>query len=151
MTISFSCDHGGFELREVVIEHLKTLWHTVLDLSPNMLDPLDDFPDYAERVCVSIQNNEAERGVLICGTWIGMSIAANRHKNIRAVVAYSPEITKISRSHNNVNVACFWARTMKQEDVFQSLDVFLSEPFLGEKYQRRNDKLDLFCWTCQDI
>lgn len=151
MTIAFSCDHGGFELKEAVLRYLEKLWHNVLDLSPKTLEPLDDFPDYAERVCASIQNNEAERWVLICGTWIGMSIAANRHKNIRAVVAYSPEITKISRSHNNVNIACFWARTMKQEDVFQSLDIFLSESFLGDKYERRNDKLDLFCGACQDM
>lgn len=151
MTISFSCDHGGFELKEWVLNYLKIQWYDVLDLSPQTLELLDDFPDYAERVCTSIQNSEAERGILICGTWIGMSIAANRHKNIRAVVAYSPEITKISRSHNNVNVACFWARTMKLDDVIQSLNIFLSEPFLGDKYQRRNDKIDLLCWACKRI
>jgi ribose 5-phosphate isomerase B len=71
-----------------------------------------------------------------------MSIAANRHKHIRAVLAYSPEIARISRSHNDANVICFGARTMDIADVLSSLDIFLSEHFLGEKYERRNKKLD---------
>jgi len=74
-----------------------------------------------------------------------MSIAANRFKNIRAVLAYSPEIAKISRSHNNANVICFGSRTMKREDILSSIDIFLSEPFLGDKYQRRNDKIETIC------
>jgi len=76
-------------------------------LSPESIDPLDDFPDFATRVCDSIIDKKADRGILVCGTGIGMSIAANRHKNIRAVVGYSSEITKISRSHNDANVVCF--------------------------------------------
>lgn len=145
MTISFSCDHGGFNFKDLVLEHLKALWHDVFDLSPHTLAPLDDFPDYADQVCRSIIDKKTERGVLICGTWIGMSIAANRHPWILAVLAYNPEIAKISRSHNNCNVICFGARTMKIEDVLQSIDIFLKEPFIGDKYQRRNDKIDCMC------
>lgn len=74
-----------------------------------------------------------------------MSIAANRFRGIQAVLAYSPEIAKISRSHNNANVACFGSRTMKLENVIESIDIFFSEPFLGDKYQRRNDKIDCAC------
>lgn len=74
-----------------------------------------------------------------------MSIAANRFSGIRAVLSYSPEIAKISRSHNDANVICFGARTMTVEDVILSLDTFFSEPFLGDKYQRRNDKIDCEC------
>lgn len=74
-----------------------------------------------------------------------MSIAANRFSGIRAVLSYSPEIAKISRSHNDANAICFGARTMTIEDVILSLDIFFSEPFLGNKYQRRNDKIDCAC------
>lgn len=144
MTISFSCDHAGFEFKKSILEYLLEKWYDVLDLSPESIDPLDDFPDFATRVCDSIIDKKADRGILVCGTGIGMSIAANRHKNIRAVVGYSSEITKISRSHNDANVVCFWARTMNIEDVYRSLDIFLSEPFLGDKYKRRNEKID-FC------
>ncbi len=84
-------------------------------------------------------------GVLVCGTGIGMSIAANRHPGIRAVLAYTPEIAKIGRSHNDSNVVCFGARMMNIDDVLQSLDVFFSEPFIGGKYQRRNEKMDGLC------
>ena len=74
-----------------------------------------------------------------------MSIAANRFSGIRAVLSYSPNIAKISRSHNDANVICFGARTMDIEDVIASLDIFFSESFIGDKYQKRNDKIDCAC------
>ena len=82
---------------------------------------------------------------MVCGTGVGMSIAANRFNGIRAVLSYSSEISKISRSHNDANVICFGARTMQLDEVITSLDVFLSESFIGDKYQRRNDKIDCTC------
>lgn len=145
MTIAFACDHGGFPFRESIINHLKKLWHTVVDLWPQSLEELDDFPDYSEKVCQEILHKRAERGVLVCGTGIGMSIAANRHIWIFAALAYSPEIAKISRSHNDSNMICFGARTMKIDDVLESLDIFLAESFMGGKYQSRNDKLNTLC------
>lgn len=145
MIVAFACDHAGFSFRNEVIKHLENLGHTVQDFGPKSVEPLDDFPDYAREVCRDILSWNAERGILICGTGIGMSIAANRFHGIRAVLAYSPEIGKISRSHNNANVACFGSRTMKLEDIIASLDIFFSEPFLGDKYQKRNEKIDCAC------
>lgn len=145
MIIAFACDHGGFPFRDTILERLKELWHEVIDLWPQSEEPLDDFPDYARLVCEKVLNWKSDRWILVCGTGIGMSMAANRYDWIRAVLAYNSEITKISRSHNNANVICFWARTMDIDDVISSLDVFLEADFLWGKYHRRNEKIDSMC------
>lgn len=80
MKIALSCDHGGFAFHDAVLAHLQKIGHEVIDFSPQNLEPLDDFPDYASVVTQAILNNNAETGILICGTGIGMSIAANRYK-----------------------------------------------------------------------
>jgi ribose 5-phosphate isomerase B len=135
-------DHAGFIFRWPITHFLESAWYTILDVWPAKIDEQDDFPDYAESACQKILDWEAERWVLICGTGIGMSIAANRHIWIRAVLAYNPAIAKISRTHNDANVICFGARTMELATVLASLEVFLTTDFLWAKYQRRNEKLD---------
>lgn len=145
MIIAFACDHGGFPFRESILNHLKNNGHEVIDFGPQSFEELDDFPDYAEKVCQAILKEKTERGVLVCGTWIGMSISANRHPWIRAVLAYTSEIAKIGRSHNDSNVICFGARTMQLDSVLKSLDVFFTEPFIGGKYQSRNERMDNLC------
>lgn len=144
MTIAFACDHAGFPFREDILRYLATTQHKILDLWPEKNDELDDFPDYVAKVC-SVIWRDADIGILVCGTGVGMSIAANRYRNIRAVLAYSPDVTKVSRSHNDANVICFGARTMKLEDILESIGIFLTEPFLGGKYQKRNDKIGNIC------
>ncbi len=141
-TIVLAFDHAGFIFRWPVRHFLESAGHTVLDVWPEKIDELDDFPDFANIACQKISNEEAEKWVLICGTGIGMSIAANRHKGIRAVLAYSVATAKIGRTHNDANVICFWARTMELAMIFASLDIFLKSEFLWGKYQRRNEKLD---------
>ncbi len=145
MIVAFACDHGGFPFRTSILEYLNQHGHTVIDVWPDSLEWNDDFPDFASHVCHVIRDKHAERGVLVCGTGIGMSIAANRYAWIRAVLSYSSDIAKISRAHNDANIICFGARTMTIESVIASLDIFFTEPFLGEKYQRRNTKLDSLC------
>lgn len=144
MKIVFSCDHAWYAWRDEIVSFLISLWHEVIDVWPQTLEPLDDFPDYAKLVCENIIEWNSDRGVLVCGTGIGMSIAANRYSWIRAVIAWDTEMTKISRSHNDTNVICFWARTMKIEDVLNSLEVFLNTDFIGGKYQRRNEKMEKY-------
>ncbi len=150
MIIAFACDHGGFPFREPVLENLKKLWHEVIDFWPKSEEPLDDFPDYASLVCKSMLQKKADKWVLICGTGVGMSIAANKYHWIRAVLAYNTEIAKISRTHNNTNVICFGARTMNIDDVLSSLNVFLETEFLRGKYQTRNEKIDNFNSTINE-
>lgn len=141
-SIVLAFDHAGFIFRWPITHFLESAWCTVLDVWPKKIDEQDDFPDYAERACQKILDWEAERWVLICGTGIGMSIAANRHLWIRAVLAYNPAVAKIARTHNDANVICFWARTMDLITVLASLEIFLKTDFLWGKYQRRNEKLD---------
>jgi ribose 5-phosphate isomerase B len=145
MIIAFACDHGGFPFREKILEHLKKIWHEVIDVWPQTEEPLDDFPDYAKLVCEEILSWTSKMGVLVCGTGIGMSMAANKYHWIRAVLSYNSEIAKISRSHNDANIICFGARTMNIDDVLSSLDAFLETEFLWGKYQRRNEKIDCLC------
>ncbi len=141
-TIVLAFDHAGFIFRWPVTHFLENAWYTVLNVWPEKIDEDDDFPDYAHIACQKILSGEAEKWVLICGTGIGMSLAANRHKKIRAILGYNPGIAEIGRTHNDANVICFWARTMELETVLASLDIFLSTDFLWGKYQRRNEKLD---------
>jgi ribose 5-phosphate isomerase B len=151
MIIAFACDHGGFTFRESVIHHLEELGHTIIDLGAQSIEPLDDFPEFAAQVSRSVQDATADRWVLICGTGIGMCIGANRFTWVNAAVLYSPEIATIARKHNDVNVACFGGRTMQIEEVLQSLDIFLTEPFLWGKYEKRGHMIDengCRPWTC---
>ncbi len=141
-TIVLAFDHAGYIFRWPVIHFLENAWYIVLDVGPKKIDENDDFPDYALLACEKILNWEAEKWILVCGTGIGMSIAANRHKGIRAVLAYNPTVAKIARTHNDANVICFWARTMELVTVLSSLEIFLNTGFFGDKYQRRNEKLD---------
>ncbi len=143
MNIVLSFDHAGYVYAHSVTHFLESNGYHVIDIWPQKIDENDDFPDYASKACQMILSGEADRGVLICGTGIGMSIAANRHVGIRAVLAYNPEITKISRTHNDANTICFWGRTMTLENILESLQIFLTTDFLGGKYQRRNEKLDI--------
>jgi ribose 5-phosphate isomerase B len=107
MKIAFACDHGGFLFRDDILKYLHSKNYTVIDLGPQEFIALDDFPDYSSKVSSSLLSGESEIGILVCGTGIGMSISANRFKNIRAVLVYSPEIARISRSHNDANIICF--------------------------------------------
>jgi len=143
ISIVIAYDHAGYIFRGPILHYLQTAWYTVLDVGPREIHEEDDFSDYASLACQKILTGEAEKWVLICWTGIGMSIAANRYKGIRAVLSYTPAIAKISRTHNDANVICFWARTMEFESVLESLKIFLNTDFLGEKYQRRNEKLDV--------
>lgn len=141
-TIVLAFDHAGFIFRWPVVHFLENNGYTVLDVGPEKIDENDDFPDYASFACQKILHGEAEKWILICGTGIGMSIAANRHVWIRAILAYSPAVAKIGRTHNDANVICFGARTMDLDLVLASLDTFLKTDFLWGKYERRNNKLD---------
>lgn len=135
-------DHAAFTVWQQVRDFLIQKWYSVIDVWPKEFDEDDDFPDYAAQACQMILSQDIHQWILICGTGIGMSIAANRYKWIRAVLSYNEEIARISRTHNNANIICFWSRTMDIEDIYRSLDVFLHTDFLWWKYQRRNEKLD---------
>ncbi len=148
MNILIAADHGGFELKEKLKASASRLGVTFTDLGTDSLDSVD-YPDFANALCKKLieQNkgkSEAEEslGILLCGSGVGVSIAANRHPEIRAVLAESPEVAKLSREHNYANVLCIGARIVGLDTALQIVDGFLkAEPDLGERHARRVHKL----------
>lgn len=144
MKIAIASDHAGNQLRAAVRERLESGGHEVIDLGPDGSEAVD-YPDFAGRVARSVQAGEVDRGVLTCGSGVGMSIAANRYPGVRAVLSDSPEITRLSREHNDSNVICFGERTQDSGHVLELLDLWLSTPFEGGRHQPRVEKIDHAC------
>lgn len=138
--IVIACDHAGVDLKDRIVDQLQSLGHEVVDCGTND-DTSVDYPDYADKVVLAIENDEAEMGVLICGTGVGISIAANRHRKVRAALCYTPEVASLAREHNNANVAVFGARFMDETQIQQSITNFFSTEFAGGRHQRRVEKM----------
>jgi ribose 5-phosphate isomerase B len=146
MKIAIGSDHAGWEgdpgYKAGLAEHLRNAGYDVLDCGPDNPEPVD-YPDFAQRVCEAVLAGRAQRGVIICGTGIGMSIAANRHPGIRAAVCWSPEVAELSRQHNNANVLCLGRRVLSLDECFKIADVWFATPFSeAERHQNRVRKLD---------
>ncbi len=141
MKIAIAADHGGFELKQSIIEYLSKKNVNILDLGTNNLESVD-YPLYADKLVNSILNKESDFGILVCGTGIGISIKANRYKGIRAALLYDDNVALMTRKHNNANVMVFGGRTMNKDDVFNRIDIFLNTEFEGGRHQRRIDMLD---------
>ena len=140
--IAFGCDHAGLSLKTTLIETIRAHGFKVLDFGTNSTDSVD-YPDFALRVCESILNQQAVKGVLICGTGIGMSIAANRYKGIRAALCTSVQQAELARLHNDANVLCLGARIIDKETAIACLNAFLGTSFEGERHALRIAKLDV--------
>jgi ribose 5-phosphate isomerase B len=146
MRIAVASDHAGFEgpeplYKPAIIAHLRALGHEVADCGPGTPDPVD-YPDMAERVCRTLLCGEADLGILLCGTGIGMSIAANRYPGIRAAACTTEDMARLSREHNNANILCLGRRTLSLEQCLALADLWLATPFSeGERHRRRVDKL----------
>lgn len=138
--IAIAADHGGFELKTVLVEHLRERGFDVLDVGTHSLDAVD-YPDIAERLVDAIRSGRARRGVLMCGTGIGASIAANRHAEIRAALCHDVTTARLARQHNDANVLVLGGRTTGPETARNCLEVFLATQFEGERHARRVGKL----------
>ena len=143
MKIAIAADHGGFELKDSMVEYIKSLGNEVLDLGTNSADSVD-YPDYAKKVCEEIQKGNSDLGILICGTGIGMSLAANKFEGIRAACVSDVYSAKMSRNHNNANVLCFGARVIGDEVAKLIIKTFLENEFEAGRHQRRVDKIMAF-------
>lgn len=140
MKLMIGSDHGGFELKEAVKKHLEELGHEVTDVgcySPESCD----YPDIAKAGCEKITSGECERGILICGTGIGISLAANKIKGIRAACCSDTYSAKYTRLHNDANVLCFGGRVVGDGLACELVDAYLSVEFEGGRHQRRVDKI----------
>jgi ribose 5-phosphate isomerase B len=145
MILAVGCDHAGYEAPHpympAIIAHLERLGHQVIPVGTGGPESVD-YPDFADKVCAEVLEGRAERGVLMCGTGIGMSIAANRHRGIRAAVCATPDMARLSREHNDANVLCLGRRILPLELCLELLNLWLETSFSGgERHCRRVEKM----------
>ena len=141
--IALGSDHGGYLYKEELKKHLDAKGIEYIDFGTDSTASCD-YPVYAEKVCRAIQSGECEKGILICGTGIGMSICANKFKGIRAAVCGDHFSAEFTRKHNDSNVLCMGARTIGAGVALQLADIFLSTEFEGGRHQKRVDMITAF-------
>ena len=140
MKIAIGCDHGGLEHKNAIKEFLEGKGFTVVD--EGIYEQVSvDYPDIAVKVCDDIVNKECELGILVCGTGIGMSLAANKVKGIRAAVCSDHFSAKYTRLHNNSNILCLGGRVIGIGTALELVDLFVSTEFEGGRHQKRIDKI----------
>lgn len=139
-TIAIASDHAGFELKAALKSELTEQGFAALDLGTDSTASVD-YPDFADRLAAALKDGRAKRGVLICGTGIGISIAANRHRHIRAALVHDVTSARLTRQHNNANVLCLGARLIGSDVAKDCLRVFLGTDFEGGRHQNRVAKL----------
>ncbi len=142
--IAVASDHAGFDLKEILKRDLQTAGHEVLDLGTGSTESVD-YPDFGKAMAEAIASGRAERGVLVCGTGIGISIAANRNPNVRAAVVHDATSARLAREHNDANVVAFGQRLIGVEVAREALQVFLKTGWDGGRHVRRVEKLSKGC------
>lgn len=145
MKIAVACDHAGYPMKEIVLETVRRAGHVPLDLGTDSTEPVD-YPDYAEKVGRAIQNGEAERGILVCGSGVGACIAANKMTGIYAGVCHDTYSAHQGVEHDDMNVLCLGARIIGPEPAREIVAAFLAARFLGrdpgqERHARRVSKV----------
>ena len=138
--VLLASDHAGFKLKDKIKRFLIKKGNTVLDLGTKNRNSVD-YPDYAHLLSKKMKNNKSQFGILICGTGIGMDMAANKHKNIRAALCYNTKSTKLSRQHNNANVMTIGARLIKEKTALMCVSTFLKTEFVGGRHIKRIKKI----------
>jgi ribose 5-phosphate isomerase B len=139
--IVIASDHAGVELKSFLVRVLADRGEEHTDLGPADSAPVD-YPDFAHRLADEITSGRADRGILVCGTGIGMSMAANRHVGIRAALCHDAFTAEMARRHNDANVLCIGSRVLGTGVAAQIVEVFLSSPFEGDRHSRRVGKIE---------
>lgn len=134
--IAIASDHAGLDMKSDLRTLLEEAGHQVLDLGPHSRDSVD-YPSYADAMAAALKDGRAERGVLICGTGIGISIAANRHRHVRAALCHDVTTARLCREHNDANVIVLGARTLGAEVARDCVTAFIATPFAGGRHARR--------------
>ena len=138
--IYISSDHAGFKLKETIKDYLSKKKINFQDLGPNNNDRVD-YPDFAHKVARKVRTNKKNVGILVCGSGMGMSIAANRHKNIRAAQCFNSKSTKLSRLHNDANIITLGSRLLTKKNALNCISVFLNTKFEGGRHTKRIRKI----------
>ena len=140
--IYVGADHAGFALKQKLVDELQRLGYEPVDVGPATCDPTDDYPDFAKPVAEAVSKGIAPRGVLTCGTGLGMGYVANRYPRVRAAVVWSPEVAELSRTHNDANILILPSRFVSDDEGLDILRRFLATPFEGGRHTRRVEKID---------
>lgn len=141
MKLAVASDHAGFELKEDIKSLLESEGHTVEDFGCYNEESCD-YPDYAQKLCKALLSDTVDRGVLICGTGLGMSYTANRHKGIRAALCMNTEMAEMSRAHNDANVLVLGSKIIELRLAKDIIRVWMETPFDGGRHLRRIRKID---------
>ena len=141
-TIPIASDHAGVEMKNRLVAELKKLGFNPDDLGANDPSKPDDYPDYAHPLAREVSDGEAKRGILLCGSGVGMDIVANRYPGVRAALAWSPTIGELSRRHNDSNVLVLPARFMSDAEAVETMKAWLDTKFEGGRHERRVKKID---------
>lgn len=140
MIIAIGSDHAGFTRKQEILEHLQSQGHEVKDHGTYSKDSMD-YPDVAVEVAKQVASKEVERGILVCGSGIGVSIVANKTEGVRAANCVNEEMASLSRQHNDANVLALGERLVDTKTALSMVDIFLSTPFEGGRHQQRVDKI----------
>lgn len=140
MNLAIAADHAGVDLKSALKASLEASGHTVMDYGTNSAESVD-YPDYAAPVARAVASGEADRGILICGSGVGMSIAANKVRGVRAALGVSPEEVALIRQHNDANILTLGARFLDAAQAQELVRVFLETPFEGGRHTRRVEKV----------
>ncbi|HEY3225977.1 MAG TPA: ribose 5-phosphate isomerase B [Planctomycetota bacterium] len=140
MKVAIGSDHAGFAAKQALVAALKKMGHSVVDLGTDSAEPCD-YPDFAAQVGRAVASQEAERGILICGTGMGMGMAANKIPGVRAAVVTNEYTAEMSRHHNDANILCLGARVLTPEKIQELTQIFLAAHFEGGRHAGRVDKI----------
>jgi len=140
MKIAIGSDHAGFELKQIIVEHLSSRNVDFVDFGTNSLDSVD-YPDFAKRVADEVSNKDLVMGILVCGSGQGMAMTANRYKDVRAAICHNSDVAKVTREHNDANILCLGSRFIEEAEALKCVDVFLSTDFEGERHLKRINKI----------
>jgi ribose 5-phosphate isomerase B len=141
-TIPIASDHAGVEMKNRLVSELKKLGYDPDDIGGKDPSKPDDYPDYAHALAREVSEGEVKRGILLCGSGVGMDIVANRYPGVRAALAWMPAIGELSRRHNDSNVLVLPARFMTDDQAIETLKVWLDTKFEGGRHERRVEKID---------
>jgi ribose 5-phosphate isomerase B len=142
-TIAIGCDHAGFEYKEALRSWLQSEGYVVLNFGTDSPASVD-YPDYVHPLCAAVEDQQADLGILLCGSANGVAIAANRHRKIRAAICWMSDIARLSRQHNDANVICLPARYVSLDLSKSMVHEFITTSFDGGRHQRRVEKISQF-------
>lgn len=143
MKIAAGADHAGYVVQSSVVRRLRSQGHQVVDVGVDSEDISVDYPIYAHRVAVQVARGEVDRGLLVCGTGLGVCMAANRHKGVRAAACTSPHLAEMSRRHTDANVLCLAGRVLSEDEAWAITQVWMATAFEGGRHEHRVQLIEI--------